>query len=93
MSVPHPQSRYPREEIGRRGEEIYHRDIRPHVLPQHKGEFLTLDIETGDYEVGTDDLQTTLRLRARRPDGILYGVRVGYTSSYSLAGRMVEDPL
>ena len=91
MNVPHPQYRL--EEIGRRGEEIYRRDIRPHVLPQHKGEFLTLDIETGDYEVGADDLQTTLRLRARRPDGVLYGVRVGYTSSYSLAGRMVEAPL
>lgn len=86
-----PQLRYSLEEIGRLGEEIYHRDIRPHVMPQHKGEFLTLDIETGDYEVGADDLQTTKRLRARRPDGVLYGVRVGYTSAYTLAGRMVED--
>ena len=85
------QSRYSLEEIGRIGEDVYHRDIRSHVMPQHKGEFLVLDIETGDYEMGTDDLQTEKRLRARRPDGVLYGVRVGYTSAYSLAGRMVED--
>jgi hypothetical protein len=88
-----PQSRYSTEEIGRRGEEIYQRDIRLHVLPQHKGEFLVLDIETGDYEMGADDLKTEKRLRARRPDGVFYGVRVGYTSAYTLAGRMVEDSL
>ena len=85
------QTHYSREEIGRIGEEIYHRDIRAHVLPQHKGEFLVLDIETGDYEVGTDDLQTEKRLRARQPNGVLYGLRIGYTSAYTLAGRMVED--
>ena len=85
------QSRYSAEEIGRIGEDIYHRDIRSHVMPQHKGEFLVLDIETGDYEVGTDDLATEKRLRARHPNGVLYGMRVGYTSAYTLAGRMVED--
>lgn len=84
-------SRYTREEIGRIGEEIYHRDIRSLVLPEHKGEFLTLDIETGDYEIGADDLQTVKRLRTRRSDGVLYGLRIGYTSAYTLAGRMVED--
>jgi hypothetical protein len=82
------QSRYSNEEIGRIGEEIYRRDIRSHVLPQHKGEFLVLDIQTGDYEIGADDLQTEKRLRARRPNGVLYGLRIGYTSAYTLAGRM-----
>lgn len=70
---------------------MYRRDIRPHVMPQHKGEFLTLDIETGDYEVDPDGLQSEKRLRARRPDGVFYGVRVGYTSAYSLSGGMTED--
>ena len=87
------QSRYSSEEIGRIGEDIYRRDIRSHVLPQHKGEFLVLDIVTGDYEIGADDLQTEKRLRARQPNGVLYGLRIGYTSAYTLAGRMVEDRL
>lgn len=79
------------DEIGWIGEEIYYRTIRSHVMPQHKGEFLVLDINTGDYEMGMDDLQVEKRLRSRRPDGILYGLRIGYTSAYTLAGRMVED--
>jgi hypothetical protein len=85
------RSRYSSEDVGRIGESIYRRDIRSHVLPEHKGEFLVLDIETGDYEIGEDDLQTEKRLRARQPSGIFYGLRIGYTSAYTLAGRMVED--
>jgi len=78
------QSRYSNEEIGRIGEDIYQRDRRSHVLPQHKGEFLVLDIKTGDYEIGADDLQTEKRLRAHRPNGVLYGLRIGSTSTYTL---------
>ncbi|HZP80317.1 MAG TPA: hypothetical protein VFB21_01645 [Chthonomonadaceae bacterium] len=79
------------EEIGRIANEIYHRDIRQKVMPQHKGKFLVLDIQTGDYEIDEDDLSAEERLRARRPEGILFGLRIGYTSAYTLAGRMVED--
>ena len=63
-----------------------HRDIRPKVMPQHKGKFLVLDIDTGDYEIDEEDLQAEKRLRSRRPDGVLYGLRIGYTSAYTLSG-------
>lgn len=82
---------YTREEIGQIANEIYHRDIRPKVMPQHKGKFLVLDIQTGDYEIDEDDLSAEERLRARQPNGVLFGLRIGYTSAYTLAGRMIED--
>lgn len=86
------QHSYSREEVARLGEEIYHQTIRDHVMPQEKGKFLVLDIETSDYEVDEDDLQAEKRLRSRHPQGVLYGMRVGYTSAYTLSGRMVEEP-
>lgn len=79
------------DEVGRIGEEIYRRDIRPKVYPQHKGKFCVIDIETGDFEVDEDDLAASKRLRARRPAGEKYGVRIGYTTAYKLGGRMQED--
>lgn len=90
MSVKSPA--YSAEEIGRIGEEIYRRDIRPTVMPKDKGKFLALDIESGDYEVGDIDLDTVHRLQGRRPNGVLYGVRVGYTTAYKLGGAMIEEP-
>jgi hypothetical protein len=86
------RAQYSPEEVARLGNEIYRRDIRDKVMPQHKGKFLVLDIETGDYEIDSDDLSAEEALRARRPDGVFFGLRIGYTSAYTLAGRMVEDP-
>ena len=84
-------TQYTLEEIGRIAEEIYRRDIRDKVMPQHKGKFLILDIESGDYEMDEDDTTAEEILRARRPDGVFLGMRVGYKSAYSFSGRMVED--
>lgn len=86
-----PRARYTKEEIGRIGEEIYRRNIRQKVMPQHKGKFLVLDIESGDYEMGEDDLSTEEILRARRPYGVFFGLRIGYTTAYTLGGTMVEE--
>lgn len=86
-----PGTQYSHEEIARRGNEIYRRDIRDKVISQQKGKFLVLDIESGDYEIDDDDLSAEEILRARRPDGVFFGLRIGYTSAYTLAGRMVED--
>src|SRR5437879_13085903 len=83
-----PHTQYTNEEIARIAHEIYRRDIRPQVMPQHKGKFLILDIETGDYEIDEDDLTAEERLRARRPDGVFFGIRIGYTSAYTLAGKI-----
>lgn len=79
------------QEIGRRGREIYNRDIRPHVEADNIGKFLILDINTGEYEIDSEDLVASKRLLERVPDGILYGVRVGYRTAYTMAGHMQRE--
>ncbi len=69
--------RYSKEEFARRGDEIYERDIRPHVKAEDKGKFVAIDIETGTYEVEADDLAACDRLRAQIPDAQIWMVRVG----------------
>ena len=82
---------YTNGEIGRIGTEIYRRQIRDKVMPQHKGKFLILDIESGDYEIDEDDSKAEEILRARRPNGVFLGLRIGYKSAYTLAGSLVEE--
>ena len=86
-----PQILYTNEEIAQRGNELYRQMIRDQVLPHQKGKFLVLDIESGDYEVDEDDLSAEEVLRLRRPTGIFFGLRIGYTSAYTLSGRMIEE--
>ena len=45
----HP--RRPRKEAVRLGKEIYKRDILPQVEANHFGEYVAIDVETGDWTV------------------------------------------
>ncbi len=84
---------YTAEEVAVRGEALYEQGIRAHVEAPHKGKFLVVDIETGDYEIDADDLAATKRALAKRSDAVLYGLRIGYPTAYRLGGRFaVERP-
>lgn len=80
----HP--RYSSQEIVRRGEELYAKQIRDRIEANHKGQFLVLDIETGDYEVDNDELAALDRAKAKHPDAALYILRVGFPAAVKLGG-------
>jgi hypothetical protein len=71
------QPRYSKEEFARRGDEIYERDICPHVEAGNEGKFIAIDIDTGAYEIDTDELVASDRLMARHPDAQIWLMRVG----------------
>ncbi len=78
------------EEIARRGRELYEKEIRRLVEPEHAGRFVVVDVTSGDYEVADEDLDASGRLLERRPDAMLYGQPVGTGSSASarIGGRL-----
>ena len=69
--------RYSKEEFAQRGDEIYERDIRPCVRKSDEGKFVVIDIETGDYEMDTDELAAHDRLLSRKPDAQVWVTQVG----------------
>ena len=69
--------RYPAKEAGRIGEEIYDRDIRAQVEPAHNDEIIALDLDTGAWEIDTDENTAANRLDARLPYAQIYVRRVG----------------
>ena len=64
-----PYSDYPHGSIAARGEEIYYHQLRKKVESKHKGEFLTIDIETGAYEIDADEVASSMRLLEKHPGG------------------------
>lgn len=83
-----PYEKYSPEAVESRGEEIYEQQIRQQVETGNKGKFVVIDIETGEYVVDDDDLQATKRALANRSDAVLYGVRIGYPTAYTLGGHL-----
>ena len=79
------------ETIATTGDELYARKIRSMVEPGHDGEFLVMDIVSGDYEIDSEDVRASDRLLERHPDGVLYGVRIGYPAAYSIGGNFPLD--
>src|SRR5581483_50684 len=65
--MPHP--RFSSEEIARRGQELYEKSIRAKVETEENiGKLVSIDIETGDYEIGEDNsLEAPRRLHAKHP--------------------------
>jgi hypothetical protein len=83
--MPHP--RLTNEEIDRRGEELYERQLRTQVdVPENAGKQIVIDVETGDYEIDEDGLAASRRLLQRHPGAALYGARIGYDAVYTLGG-------
>ena len=78
-----------REDIGRRGEALYAQDIRARVeTPENIGKMLIIDVDTGEYIVEEKGVIASLIIRAKRPDALLYGLRIGYNVTATIGGVM-----
>ena len=74
------------EETGRLGDEIYERDIRRLVEAEHHGEFVAIDVDSGDYAIAGSVLAAAERLRERRPNADGWLVRVGHPTLRTFGG-------
>ncbi len=88
--MPHP--RYRSAEIVERGQALYDQQIRESVEASHKGRFLVLNIETGEYEIDDHELAALKRAKAKNPDAALYMLRMGYSSAYRIGDRGLVTP-
>ena len=75
--MPPTRPRYSKEEFARRGDAVYEDGIRSLVEERNEGKFVAIDIETGAYEVDTDELVASDRLLASVPDAQVWLKRIG----------------
>ena len=86
--MPHP--RFSSEEVVRRGEAIYARDLQARLEPDHHGEIVVIDIESGDHWLGPDEAVALRAARAGRPNAALYVMRVGFPTAVRIGARSVR---
>jgi len=72
-----PQPRYSKEEFAQRGDEIFERTILRRLKAEDEGKFVVIDIESGAYEIDTDELAASDRLLASHPNAQTWLRRVG----------------
>jgi hypothetical protein len=72
------QRRYSKEELARRGKDLYESQIRQQVEADNLDKIVAIDIETGAFEVDDDTLVASDRLLARHPDAQTWFIRIGH---------------
>ena len=77
----------PKEESARLGEAIYERDIEALVKDTHDGQFVAIDVDSGDWAVADELLVARDRLDEKHPDAFdVWLRRVGYRAVASIGG-------
>ena len=76
--------------VAEAGKALYER-IVAELGDTSRGKIVIIDIESGDYEIGDNDLDVTFRLLERRPDAITWGERVGSPAPYFMGNRVTFE--
>jgi hypothetical protein len=67
------------------GDAIY-KTIEAELLPNHKGEVVAIDVDSGDYFLGKTGIEATDKAREKHPNKIFYLVRIGARAYVSFKG-------
>ena len=79
--------KYSKEEMARRGDELYERHVAPLVTIDDRGKVAAVDVETGEFQIAEDVLSAAEGLRSRNPAVQIWLVRIGYAALHRI-GRI-----
>ena len=88
MAVREPK--YSSEEAIQRGNDLYEQRVRPHVTDEDHGKFVSIDLESGEWEMDADPMAPGKRLRDRLPGAEILTTRVGYGYAVRFGGASLR---
>jgi hypothetical protein len=68
-------------EIAQRAKAIYERFIQHKIKPEDIGKYLVIDLETGEYELDSDDFAASMRAYQKKPVADRYCIRLGHRTT------------
>jgi hypothetical protein len=77
---------YSTEELWQRGWQRY-TEVREELEAQHFGEFVMIEVDSGDYFLGATSQEALHRAEAVHPDKAFCLIRIGYKASHKLRRR------
>lgn len=70
-----------------RGRRLYETKLKALLEPKHKGEYVAIEPDSGDYYLGHTMSEAYERAVAEHPDKQFYLARVGYRAAISFKHR------
>jgi hypothetical protein len=79
------------DQTAQQGKALYQQQIRTLVEGSDSiGKIVVIDVESGDYEVDTDILAASHRLRERHENARIWAERIGYNAVYAVGGTLTR---
>ena len=85
-------SREERREIGKKARAIYE-PLREKLEKDHWGEYITINVENGDYAVAPEHMEAVKKMREKYPGVLFYTIRIGYRAIAHFRGLGATDGL
>jgi uncharacterized protein (DUF2249 family) len=75
--------------------EAFYEPLRANLEKEHRGEYITIHPENGDYAIGSERFEAADEMRAKYPNVLFYSRRIGYRRVATFRGarraRWVEE--
>lgn len=82
---------YAIKDIADRAQTLYNERIRSYVdKEENRGKYLVIDVDTGEYEIDVDHITASNRAVSKRPDAVLYTMRIGYPTLGRIGARVSQ---
>lgn len=75
------ETEFTNTEIAQRAKTVYERYIRHKIQPEDIGKYLVIDLETGEYELDSDDIAASMRAYQKKPVTERYCIRLGHRTT------------
>ena len=73
-------------EISVKGQRILD-SLSEKVVEEHFGQFIAIEVDSGDYFIGDTAIEATQKARGKYSDKIFFLGRIGYRTAYTFKGR------
>ena len=66
-----------KNELTERGNNIY-KSLKSKLEKKHKGKVIAIEVDSGNYVIGEDELDAAIKARKKFPHKIFTFIRIGY---------------
>lgn len=75
-----------------RGKALYQQSLRQELEHGYYGQYLVINVDTGEYEVDQDRLAASTRAGHRFPGAPRFAMRIGYPTIGTIGARTAKKP-
>ena len=72
------------EQVAEKGQKIYDEKLKPELEKNHQGEFVVIDVDSGEYVVANSLIEALQTAKEKYPGKVFHSVRIGFPGIFRM---------